>query len=181
MRKSCFALMFLLVSCAFAQSDAASSMAGPKDVQQFVSQQFGPGFTVASEFTPLAGDLDGDGSEDVVIVGTAKDPLLNEADFHYKAADPYHSYFGFGDPKVTAQFSAQEDKPLLLLIVHDWRAAAPKAKFVILNLPFQKVSITRLRVKKKVVVAISAEDVTEMTSSIYWAGKSYKWQAAGMD
>jgi hypothetical protein len=72
-----------------------------------------------------------------------------------------------------------------ILIVHDWRAATPKIKLVVLNLPFEKLAIHRIPGKKnKVYTAITAEDLGGETSAIYWdmKKKKYKWNSmSGMD
>lgn len=144
-----------------------------------VAAQFGPAYTLVPGFPPITADLDGDAAEDLVLVGTAKDPLVDEMGFGYKTIDPYNTYFGFGDPRVTMQFVAQEGEPRYLLIVHSWRLAQPKAKFVVINLPFEKIALTRALVgkkkKAKVIPAISLEDRTGMSSDLYWAGKQWKW------
>src|SRR5512146_916321 len=157
---------------AFAQAPAAA------DAAQMVAQQFGPGFKVVSSHAPMTGDLDGDGAEDLAVVATAREPLLDQLDFHYKVVDPYNSYFGIGDPKLTLQFAAQDGTvPRVLLVVHDWRAATPKAKFVIVNLPFERVAIARALTKKKVVSALRVEESSGIAATVYWTGKKYKWQA----
>lgn len=123
----------------------------------------------------MVGDLDADGAEDAIFVATAKNPLLDEAEFHYRTIDPYNTFYGFGDPRVTMQFTSQEGQPRYILVVHNWRAATPKAKFVIINLPFEKLAVARIAVKKKVVPCIAVEDRTGAVSSVYWNGKQYKW------
>jgi hypothetical protein len=65
-----------------------------------------------------------------------------------------------------------------ILIVHSWKAATPKAKLVVINLPFEKLSIMRVPAKKKKIVpAIAAEDLGGLMSAIYWDGKKYKWSS----
>ncbi len=148
--------------------------------KQLVALQFGGSFELL-DFPPLLFDLDGDGAEDAVIVATSKQPLLDETEFHYKVVDPYDDYFGLGDPHITAGFSPTYiGPPRLLLVVHDWRAAAPKAKFVIINLPFEKLSPGRTLRKKKPIAALSAEESGGMISTLYWDGKKYKWQPSSM-
>lgn len=147
------------------------------DAAQIV-QQFGPTFKPLPGFPVLTADLDGDGAEDAVVVATAENPLLDEAAFHYKVMDPYSSHFGIGDPRITRQFSAHEGPLRLVLIVHNWRA--PKAKFVILNFPFDQISVTRTVLKKKTVPAIRGEELGGSRSVIYWDGKKWKWQDEGV-
>jgi hypothetical protein len=125
----------------------------------------------------LTADLDGDGQEDLVVVATAKNPLSGEFEFHYRAIDPYDAYFGFGDPKVTVQFSATNAvSTRYVLVVHNWRT--PKLKFVIINLPFDSLSVGRIAIKKKktTVNSIHAVELGGLGSDVYWDGKKYKWE-----
>lgn len=173
-------LVVLAVFSAFAFAQDA-----PKP-QAYISEQFGPGYLYIENYPVLTGDLDGDGTEDAVFVTTYREnPLLDEETFHYAVVDPYDEYFGFGDPRVTVNFNARDpEKAKYILVVHNWRAATPKAKFVVINLPFQKLSLGRIPLKKKkVVLAIKAEDLTGTTSAIYWDGKKkYKWNSlSGID
>jgi hypothetical protein len=167
--------MFRLFSAILllAASVAAQSPPAKPDAQKLAAL-FGSEFTADTQFPVLVADLDGDGAEDAVVVATAKNPLLDESQFQYKVVDPYHEYFGFGDPKVTAQFSAQEQHPRLLLVVHNWRA--PRLKFVIINIGFEKLSLARALVKKKTLPAIRAEDIAGVKQNLYWDGKKWKWQ-----
>lgn len=169
-----FGLLLASVMSAQTVQPGAKSQASA-DMQKFVAAQFGSAYTLVPGFTTLAGDLDDDGAEDAVFVATAKNPLLDEVEFHYKTIDPYNSFFGFGDPRVTLQFAAQEGEPRFLLIVHGWRLAVPKAKFVVINLPFQKIRLDRVALKKKTIAAIALEDRTEQKSDIFWTGKQWKW------
>ncbi len=132
------------------------------------------------EYPPLFGDLDGDGQEDAVVVATGS-PLGGQQEFDYKVVDPYNAYFGWGDPNVTISFEQMYPGPKrYILVVHSWKAEKPKAKFVIINLPFEKLSLARAMVKKKTVMAISAEESSSMASITFWDGKRYRWRATAM-
>jgi hypothetical protein len=146
-----------------------------------LTARFGSAFTVDSAFPVLTADLDGDGEEDAVVVATCKEPLLDQAEYQYKVIDPYNAFFGFGDPRVTAQYSAQEIHPRLLLVLHNWRS--PKQKFAIINISFEKLSLSRVLVKKKArpVPVIRAEDITGGKQSLYWGGKAWKWRDESME
>jgi hypothetical protein len=159
--------------------------------EAFVQKQFGPEFTLLPDFAPLRGDLDGDGIEDIVIPARGKSVVIGEAEYHYKALDPYSSFFGLGDPKITSGFGAEDPKyrGYVLLIIHGageeaWRSESPKAKFVLINIPFKQVALKPVQVKrKKVVTAIYAEETgaDEMTSATYFDGRKYKYEPMGSD
>lgn len=156
----------------------------PPALIELVKKQFGPTYTVVDDFTPvlLTGDLNGDSVEDAVIVGRCKNPLVDAQGFSYKVLDPHHAYFGFSDPKVTYEFNLRDPmRNRFLLVIHGagedaWRAATPQAKFVLINVPFDRLGIGRILVKKKVLRAISAEETSILTSAVYWDGKKYKWE-----
>jgi hypothetical protein len=170
------AILLTLASLALAQQDSPATAApGPA---QAAAREFGPSFTLDAQFPPMMGDLDGDGQQDLVLVATSKNPLPDSIEFHYKVVDPYDEYFGFGDPKVTVGFSNTNiGPPRYLLVLHDWRAPAPKAKFVIINLPFRGISLSPLLVKKKKVMGIQAEEAEGVSSTVFWDGKKYRWRA----
>jgi len=196
-------LLFGLIQVVAAQTpQAPPAQAGPAsavpaapnqdDLQQYVKKQFGEGFKVAPmqprgaaghvlEGKPplllLTGDLDGDGTEDaIILVYAPANVLLGEKDFSYRVIDPYDSYFGFGDPRSTRQMFTDPTRDRTLLIVHDWRAATPKAKFVIINLPFDNLSIAPATLKKKMRTAITTEEGGMAGSLVYWDGKRYRYE-----
>ena len=154
----------------------------------FVTKQFGSTCAVLGGPQPLTGDLDGDGVEDIVIPGRCTNPLLDEAEKDFRVVDPYNSYFGYGNPKITTGFASEdpERRGVVLLVIHGqgpeaWRAAAPKAKFVIINLPFKQVMLKKLNLRRKSVTAIYSEEAggDQMTSALYWDGKKYKYAPLG--
>lgn len=183
----CIAFLCCLATLACpAQQPPTAAKAVPDS--EFVQRQFGTEFTLVPSAASLMADLDGDHVEDIVIVAKTKNPLVDEAEHSYRVLDPYDSFFGVGDPKITSQFGAEDPdrRGLVLLIIHGagpeaWRAETPKAKFVIINLPFRQVSIKRILIKKKLVPSIYAEEAggTQMTSVIFFDGKKYKYQPMG--
>ena len=74
-----------------------------------------------------------------------------------------------------------EGAALYVAIAHDWRAAHPKAKFVIVNLPFEHIEISRAQWKKKVVSALFTTDSTGVQAEVFWDGRKYRWQAVGSE
>lgn len=179
-------LTLALVSLAVAQDTHTPQQDAPKP-QDYITAQFGASFVYLEKFPVITGDLDGDGTEDAIFVTTNKEnALLDEDQYHYKVIDPYDEYFGWGDPRVTSTFNAHDPSQIkFVLIVHDWRSANPKAKLVVINLPFEKLSLSRVPTKnkkRKIAPALLAEDLGGLTSAIYWDGKKYKWTSmSGMD
>ena len=172
----------------------------PADLAEVVKKQFGPCFEVATERSSikvnylhpqtgglpwvifLTADLDGDGVEDAVIVARCKTPLMDEASHNYRVIDPYYTNYGYGNPRITAQFSASDpNRQNLVLVIHGagkeaWRAAVPKAKFVFINLPFDSLSLTKVTLRKRPVPALNLiEDEQQTSSAVFWDGKKYRW------
>jgi len=154
----------------------------------FIHKQFGEEFTLLSISTPYVRDVDGDGVDDFVIIALSKKPLLDQAEHNYKVVDPYYGFYGYGDPKLTASFGAEDprERNLVVLIIHGagpdaWRAETPKAKFVIINLPLKRIFVKRLQLRKKQVNAIFAveADASAGDSVVFWDGKQYKYQPIG--
>ena len=171
----------LCVFCACAgllaqQAPATTPVTRPEISDAYVGAQFGPSFHLLRKYPVITADFDGDATEDLAVVATSKDPLIDQLQFHFKTVDPYDAFFGWSDPKDTLPFASAEGEARFLLVVHDWRAATPKEKFVLINLPFQKLSLSRfLTKKKKVIQAIELEDRTGLTSDVFWDGKRWKW------
>jgi len=161
----------------FAQQVAADKAApsGP-DFQQTIETQFGSDFKLDPKFAPMISDFDGDGVPDLVLVSIGRNPLGAQNSKGYKVVDPYDSYFGFGDPKVTTKFADFGDgSSHCLLVIHDYQAATPKAKFVIVNLPFERLSQSSTSFKKKTVTSISATEEGGLNAMVFWDGKKYRW------
>ena len=156
--------------------------------EAFIHKQFGEEFSLTSVSTPFVRDVDGDGIDDFVIVARSKKPMLDAAEHSYRVIDPYYDFFGYGDPKLTASFGSEDlmEKNLVILIIQGsgadaWRADMPKAKFVIINLPFKKVVVRRLQLRKKQVNAIFAEEANSSAgdSVVFWDGSKYRYQPLG--
>jgi hypothetical protein len=176
------AFVLLLPLFSFAQESV-------KVENDFVHKQFGKDFTLVSEVGAMTGDLDGDGVEDLVIAARSKNPLLDQAQHDYTVIDPYMTFYGYGDPTVTLAFGDADPvrSGLVVLIIHGagpqaWRSDTPKAKFVVINLPYRQLSVRRFAIsKKKKLQAIYVEESNELkeTSAVYFDGKHYKYVPMG--
>jgi hypothetical protein len=181
-----FTVFLLISSAAVAQNVAAPSPALDND---FVRQQFGDSCSLAPQFPPITGDLNGDGVEDVVIVARCKNALIEQAEKNYKVIDPLDSFYGYGNPSITTGFAPDDPKlrGIALLVIHGsgaegWRSPAPQAKFVIINITVKTVTIKKMKVtKKKTTTAIFVEEAgaDEMTSAVFWDGRKYRYSPLG--
>lgn len=168
---------------------APAKSPSPAVTDDFVHKQFGDNCSLLSGPQQFVGDLDGDGVDDLVIVARCKNPMADKDEYHFVVGDPYDSFLGFGDVKVTSTFAsdAPDRRGISMLVIHGaekdaWRAETPKAKFLFINLPFKTVTVKRLATKKKTVLGIFMEEhgEGESTSSVlYWDGKKYKYMQLG--
>lgn len=201
-------IFLFVIACLFASATLATAQVAPAvppaDLAKMVHQEFGPDFELVTasptakivgstamgeeptHWTPLlVGDLDGDGSEDAVIIARNKNAVIGADAYHYKVLDAYNGHFGYGNPQVTASFN--NDDPvhdLLLLIINGagkegWRAEKPKAKFVLINIPFVQASMAKAVRHKKTIDAIRVEESDTISSLVVWDGKKYKYVPGG--
>ncbi|MFZ1129978.1 MAG: hypothetical protein WBV31_15260 [Terriglobales bacterium] len=188
MRKLFFLLAFsaAMLVPAFGQAPPAAR----KIDNAFVQQQFGDQFALVAEVQPVFGDLDGDGIEDVVIAARCKNPMLDQGEHNYTVMDPYYDFFGYGDPKLTTTFSEGDParRGLVVLIIHGagkegWRSDKPKAKYVIVNLPYRTLSIRKMKNKKKSIEAVYIEESGDMgdSSALFFDGRKFRYVPMGGD
>jgi len=179
---ACFVLSFI------ALAQQAKPAASPPVDDEFIQKQFGSTCKLMAGPPQLKADLDGDGVEDLVVAARCTNPMADQAEDNFTVIDPYNSFFGYGNTKITSQFASEDPamRGLVLLVIHGigeeaWRAATPKAKFVIMNLPFKQIAVKKLKVRKKSVMAIYAEETgaDRMTSATFWDGKKYRYQPIG--
>jgi len=183
-----------LLALASAQSKNAPAPAhakspSPAVTDEFIHQQFGDNCSLISGPPQFVADLDGDGAEDLVVAAKCKNPMADKDEYNFVVADPFDTYLGFSDVKVTSSFASDEPerRGLSLLIIHgaikeDWRAETPKAKFLLINLPFKTLAVKKLTIRKRTTLGIYMEErgEGESTSSVvFWDGKKYKYQTLG--
>jgi hypothetical protein len=163
----------------------------PAVTDQYVHKEFGDNCSLLSGPPQFVGDLDGDGIDDLVVAGRCKNPMADQAEYGFRVADPYDSFLGFGEVKVTSTFASDEPerKGVCLLVVHGvgpeaWRSEKQKPKFVLINLPFKTLSVKRLAMKKRTILGVYMEEQGEgeaTSSVIFWDGKKYRYQILGAD
>lgn len=174
--------------CLFAQ-DAAKPPVQTTIDNDFVKKAFGEDCTVNSAIPAQVADFDGDGVDDIVIPARCTNPMTDMAEHKYTVIDPASAFYGLSDPRITTQFSTlqPEQRSLSLLIIQGvgkeaWKSDTPKAKFLLINLPYKNVSVKRFQIKKnKTIEAIYIEELGEdqMVSAVMWDGKKYKYQPLG--
>ncbi len=189
------ALSLLLAVAAVAQKKqptpppAHATHPSPAVTNEFVHKQFGDNCSLMAGPEQFVADLDGDGIDDLVVAARCKNPMADKDEYSFVVADPYNSFLGYSDIKITSTFSSEvpELKGVCLLVVHGaekdgWKAETPKAKYLLINIPFKTLSVKRLAMKKKNTLGIYMEERGEgedTSSVIYWDGKKYKYQQLG--
>ena len=163
----------------------------PAVTDEYIHKEFGDNCSLLGGPPQFVGDLDGDGVDDLVVAGRCKNPMADQAEYGFLVADPYNSFLGFGNVKVTSTFAsdAPDRKGVCLLIVHGvgsegWRSDKAKPKFLLINLPFKTLTVKRLALKKKTVLGVYMEEQGEgesTSSVIFWDGKKYRYQILGAD
>src|SRR6202167_259901 len=170
---------------------APAKAPAPAVTDAYIHKEFGDTCSLLDGPPQFVGDLDGDGVEDLVVAGRCKNPMADQAEHGFRVADPYNSFLGFGDVKITSTFASDspERKGVSLLIVHGvgpegWRSDQPKQKFLLINLPFKTLTVKRLALRKRTVLGVYMEEQGEgeaTSSVIFWDGNKYRYQVLGSD
>ena len=163
----------------------------PAVTDELIHKQFGDNCSLLPGPPQFVADMDDDGIEDLIVAAKCKNPMADKDEYSFVVADPYDSFLGYSDVKVTSTFASDEPdrRGISLLIIHGaekdgWRAETPKAKFLLINLPFKTLTVKRLAMKKKTILGIYMEEKGEgedTSSVIFWDGKKYKYQQLGVD
>lgn len=189
------AFVTALIALAPAQSTKPVSLPvhatspSPAVTDEFIHKQFGDNCSVLSGPQQFVADLDGDGVDDLVVAARCHNPMADRDEYNFSIADPYDAFLGFGDVKVTSTFASDEPerRGVALLIIHGdgkdaWRAETPKAKFLLINLPFRSLTVKKLTLKKRTTLGIYMEETGEgdnTSSVLFWDGKKYRYQMLG--
>ena len=161
----------------------------PTVTDELIHKQFGDNCSLLAGPPQFVADLDDDGIDDLVVAAKCKNPMADKDEYSFVVADPYDTSLGYSDVKVTSTFAsdAPERRGISLLIIHGtekdaWRAETPKAKFLLINLPFKTLTVKRLALKKKTILGIYMEETGEgedTSSVVFWDGKKYLYQQLG--
>jgi hypothetical protein len=168
---------------------APATFPSPAVTNEFIHKQFGDNCSLLPGPPQFVGDMDDDGVDDLVVAAKCKNPMADKDEYSFVVADPFDNSLGFGDVKVTSTFASDEPerRGISLLIIHGadkdaWRAEKPKAKFLLINLPFKTLTVKRLTLKKKTVLGVYMEERGEgedTSSVVFWDGKKYRYQQLG--
>jgi hypothetical protein len=168
---------------------ARAKAPAPAVTDELIHKQFGDNCSLLPGPAQFVADMDDDGIEDLVVAAKCKNPMADRDEYKFTVSDPYDASLGYSDLKVTSGFGSDEPerRGLSLLIIHGadknaWRADTPKAKFLLINLPFKTMTVKRLTIKKKTILGIYMEETGEgeaSSSVVFWDGKKYRYQLLG--
>jgi hypothetical protein len=161
----------------------------PAVTDELIHKQFGENCSLLPGPPQFVADIDDDGIEDLIVAARCKNPMADKDEYSFVVADPYDSFLGYSDVKVTSTFASDEPdrRGISLLIIQGagkdgWRAEKPKAKYLLINLPFRTLTVKRLALKKKTILGIYMEEKGEgedTSSVIFWDGKKYRYETLG--
>jgi len=152
----------------------------------FVQKQFGSSCKLIEGEQPMIADMNGDGTEDLVLAARCTNPMTDQSEHEFTVLDPYYTFYGYGNPKITTGFVADtpETKGIVVLVIHGQGAETwhnPKEKFVLVNLSFRQISVKKMMLKKKRIMAIYTQetDGNQSVAAIFWDGKKYRYEPMG--
>ncbi len=128
----------------------------PPVTNELIHKQFGDNCSLLPGPPQFVADLDDDGVDDLVVAAKCKNPMADRDEYSFVIADPYDAFLGYSDVKVTSTFASDEPdrRGISLLIIHGaekdaWRAEKPKAKFLLINVPFKTLTVKKLDREKE--------------------------------
>jgi hypothetical protein len=169
---------------------AHATSPSPAVTDALIHKQFGDNCSLLPGPPQFVADIDDDGIDDLIVAAKCKNPMADRDEYDFLVADPYDSFLGYSDIKITSTFASDEPdrRGISLLIIHGaekdaWRAEKPKGKFLLINLPFKTLTVKKLAIsKKKTILGIYMEEKGEgedTSSVVFWDGKKYKYQQLG--
>jgi hypothetical protein len=169
---------------------AHATSPSPAVTDVLIHKQFGDNCSLLPGPPQFVADIDDDGIDDLIVAAKCKNPMADRDEYDFLVADPYDSFLGYSDIKITSTFASDEPdrRGISLLIIHGaekdaWRAEKPKGKFLLINLPFKTLTVKKLAIsKKKTILGIYMEEKGEgedTSSVVFWDGKKYKYQQLG--
>src|SRR5579863_7017582 len=66
----------------------------PAVTDEYVHKEFGDNCSLLAGPPQFAGDLDGDGVDDLIVAARCKNPMADQAEYGFHVTDPYNSYMG---------------------------------------------------------------------------------------
>ena len=68
----------------------------------------------------MKADMDGDGVEDLIVAARCTNALVDQTENNFTVIDPYNSFYGYGNTKITTQFATEDPatRGLVLLVIH---------------------------------------------------------------
>jgi len=177
-----FALgLMMLAPAAFSQqAPSGAPAADSPELAALVKREFGDKLQIVTQFKPIVLDIDGDGKPDLALVARGSNAIMEVEAYDVKVVTPYYEHFGYGNAAIVTQYSTDVN-PRFVLILHDWRAAKPKAKYMVVGLPIEKFTSGRMRLKKKACEVIENLDSTGIWGATFFDGKKYHWLPIGND
>jgi hypothetical protein len=169
---------------------AHATSPSPAVTDELIHKQFGDNCSLLPGPPQFVADIDDDGIDDLIVAAKCKNPMADRDEYGFLVADPYDSFLGYSDIKITSTFASDEPdrRGISLLIIHGaekdaWRAEKPKGKFLLINLPFKTLTVKKLAIsKKKTILGIYMEEKGEgedTSSVVFWDGKKYRYQQLG--
>src|SRR5713101_3789932 len=100
----CRFIVLGLALSALAQNPPAPSAVD----NDFIQKQFGSTCTLMPGPPQMKADMDGDGIEDLIVAARCTNALVDQAEKNFSVIDPYNTFYGYGNTKITTQFASED-------------------------------------------------------------------------